>query len=317
MIERIDYTKALEIRLRWLQWSKTDATKIYYDEPACSSLPLYQKSLETGETFFMNKRFCELVDVARRTIPDDLEFDPTWLVTPNGWMWIDEPFCCPKFVTLEDGNPNVEETMFGGHPFRLSAVSWFQVPLGSGATEVLFYMDRGLINPKPLSGFGMWAYFTICSGEKVLDRLRKFEQHVNDGIGNMEQDGRYVDGPSMDMLHEIRWFYTAMHLMSQKLSTTVQHVAERGTRRRWEREKVTLQPFLRIVTLRRMEEDRKKDPIGHGVDWHWQWKVDGHWRAQWFPSEQVHKKIWIESYVKGPEDKPFKPVPLTIFKAAR
>ncbi len=40
------------------------------------------------------------------------------------------------------------------------------------------------------------------------------------------------------------------------------------------------------------------------VDWKHQWLVRGHHRAQWYPSTQTHKVIWIAPYVKGPEDAP-------------
>lgn len=36
------------------------------------------------------------------------------------------------------------------------------------------------------------------------------------------------------------------------------------------------------------------------------WWVSGHFRAQWYPSLQAHRVVWIAPYVKGPEDKPFK-----------
>jgi hypothetical protein len=32
--------------------------------------------------------------------------------------------------------------------------------------------------------------------------------------------------------------------------------------------------------------------------------VNGHVRAQWYPSEQAHRLIWIAPYLKGPEDAP-------------
>lgn len=40
------------------------------------------------------------------------------------------------------------------------------------------------------------------------------------------------------------------------------------------------------------------------VDWHYRWIVSGHLRAQWYPSEQAHRLIWIAPYLKGPEDAP-------------
>jgi len=42
------------------------------------------------------------------------------------------------------------------------------------------------------------------------------------------------------------------------------------------------------------------------VDWKYRWLVQGHHRAQWYPSRQMHEVKWIASYTKGPDDKPIK-----------
>ncbi|MFI6432899.1 hypothetical protein [Rhodococcus oryzae] len=36
------------------------------------------------------------------------------------------------------------------------------------------------------------------------------------------------------------------------------------------------------------------------------WMVRGHWKRQWYPSENRHHPIWIEQYVAGPDDAPIK-----------
>jgi len=45
-------------------------------------------------------------------------------------------------------------------------------------------------------------------------------------------------------------------------------------------------------------------------------KVVGHWRNQWYPSEKTHKRIWISDYQKGPDGAPMK-VSVTVIKAIR
>lgn len=34
------------------------------------------------------------------------------------------------------------------------------------------------------------------------------------------------------------------------------------------------------------------------------WSVSGHWRRQWYPSEEVYKRIWIEEHTAGPAERP-------------
>src|SRR4051812_11775931 len=94
-----DTTAAIEKRIEWLRWSKT-AHYTEFNSPEDAnlrdSLKGYKRSLTIGDTVLMNARFCELVDLARQTVPDDLKFEAEWLFAPAGWMWLEEPFLCPQ-----------------------------------------------------------------------------------------------------------------------------------------------------------------------------------------------------------------------------
>ena len=75
---------------------------------------------------------------------------------------------------------------------------------------------------------------------------------------------------------------------------------------------------IQIVYLRRREQHPTlRDGSSNPVDWSCQWLVQGHWRNQYHPSDQSHKPMFIQSYVKGPEDKPFKTPRERIFAAVR
>lgn len=71
------------------------------------------------------------------------------------------------------------------------------------------------------------------------------------------------------------------------------------------------EPSVRVVRLRAPEpslrqESEQRNPASE-TNWHSRWLVRGHHRAQWYPSRKAHKVIWIPPYIKGPQDKPFKP----------
>jgi hypothetical protein len=61
----------------------------------------------------------------------------------------------------------------------------------------------------------------------------------------------------------------------------------------------------------RHKRPRSSSPTiaGGSIDYSVRWLVSGHWRWQPFKHpetrEWIKKRIWIDSYVKGPEDKPF------------
>lgn len=62
---------------------------------------------------------------------------------------------------------------------------------------------------------------------------------------------------------------------------------------------------VRVVDLRTIQHEKGRQPNhGEPVDWGSRWWVRGHIRAQWCPSSQSHKLIWIAAHLKGPEDKP-------------
>lgn len=82
--------------------------------------------------------------------------------------------------------------------------------------------------------------------------------------------------------------------------------ADRAARRRLARAGDPAAP-VRIVTLR----DVRRPTAGGGSteggrDWSCRWMVSGHWRDQPYASQGAVRRIWINPYPKGPEDKPLR-----------
>ena len=311
-----EYVNAIEVRTRWLKWAKIEGgpawdriSKIAQREgqAAASSyleaLPAYQHALETGGTFFMNKNFCSLVENARSTIPDDIEFEMSWVHSPQGWMWIETPFEVPN-PELE--LPEIMQLASKGLVIRVSALGWFKV----SETKMYFlcYQDFESFVPGKI-GFGCWSHFTLSQGDKLIDRIHQFETK---SVGT----GAYAVGRESDMKHEMRWVYAAQYLMAQRLSHHTAVPVDRAVRRRHERANNKITPEVTVISLRRLEEDRKKDKDSNPVDWQWQWEVEGHWRNQPY-KDGLYKRIFIESYIKGPENKPLKPAGHKLFVARR
>jgi hypothetical protein len=318
-----EYINALEMRLRWLEWAKKEGDDVWrkiqetqnmtmvekvtqgildYSSYA-EALPAYVHALQTGDTFFMNKNFGSLVENARSTIPDDLAFEMSWAHSPQGWMWLEEPFVVPNpesAVTLHE-----DVLVMDALQIRISALGWYKV--SEDKMYFLCYQDFQQYGGK--TGFGCWSHFTLKQGDKVLERIRQFEKTA--------KDGAYKFSRETDMKHEIRWIYAALYLMAQRLAHHTDLPLDRHTRRRHEKTGKKIPPNVRIVSLRRLEEDRKKLGPGTPQDWQWQWHVKGHWRLQPYKTLGDYKWIFIEAYIKGPEDKPLKPLVHTLFKAVR
>lgn len=368
---RPEFVKALETRLEWLEWGKRQGGNVWEQiNGSAHAMPQFIEALEYGETFVMDSHFCRLVDHARRTVPDTMVWDPTWLVRPHGWMWMEEPVLLPDLkvrgeiakarkAVLEAITPldkeaaervlkqtaeglglhgPVKEHWFEDDPgMRFRALGWRSFPPGSrmlrgsrlagGSTEE-YITDRPSTQflcyqsfadysfgkdvarlKKAL--FGSWSYFLLKEGDQLGPRLKEFEDWTTRTDSFAKYEAR-TEAP----LHEMRWIYTAMYMMGQRLAVRVRHDTDRPTRRRAERKQQVAPPFITVVTLRRLEAHRPR--MGSEPrEWNFQWEVRGHWRNQWYAKERVHKPKFIEAFVKGPADKPFKEPGTKLFVARR
>lgn len=92
---------------------------------------------------------------------------------------------------------------------------------------------------------------------------------------------------------------------------TVEHRLPRPIRREMHRAGLDVRPedeeTCRTVVLRRAAAEAQAQHDADresGRDWRGHWWVSGHFRAQWYPSEEAHKVIWVAPYVKGDLSKP-------------
>jgi len=293
------------------------------DPASAIVFPMYVDVLERADTYYMTPRFAALVDQARRTVPDDLEFDTKWFLSPAGFIWLDEGFTVPNIEALHHAEFKDMSPEWFDRFVRMQAVGWRALPPGlrlpdnarthgseavtttrEGDYQIVFFQGRQWGDESGYR-FYPWSHIIIRSGVPLGTRVQTFEE-----LNAAADDGsRYIRLPEdtvLHPLHEIRWVYVALHLMAQKLAMIPKHDVDRPTRRRAEREGQQAPPFIRVITLRRLEIAKVGTPGHRDVEWNWQWDVVGHWRWQFYPSEGVHKRVWIESYVKGPPDKPFK-----------
>ena len=203
----------------------------------------------------------------------------------------------------------------------LMAYDGTQTPAPPGTVQFCFFHDHHhLVNGEALLGlrpgdWRPWSFFALREGWELAERMADFEDR-----GRRENPmGQYIPTEERvgQPLHEMRWLFAALFLMNQRLAATIPQQADRATRRRAERAGQTAPPVIRVVTLRRFQQDREAARVASDVDWQWRWTVRGHWRQQFYASDGSHRPIFIEAFVKGPEDKPMKPDTLKLFVAKR
>ncbi len=73
---------------------------------------------------------------------------------------------------------------------------------------------------------------------------------------------------------------------------------------------------VNVVILRRSERGCERLETAQ-IEWTCQWLVKGHWRQQFYAATGEHRPIWIQPYVKGPDDKPFRPASDTVYAVSR
>lgn len=74
-------------------------------------------------------------------------------------------------------------------------------------------------------------------------------------------------------------------------------LVDRRGRKRTQLDQIT------YVSIRRANRSETTEG-GPGRSYSHRWVVRGHWRRQWYPSQDRHIPIWITDHVAGPEDKP-------------
>src|SRR5512137_1100000 len=99
------YVGAIEARLGWLRWSYSEMAQGVYSldriraaAPHQSPLLMGRHVLLHGDTYYMDRRFCHLVDHARQSMPDEVAYEPQWLQSPDGWLWMGEPVRVPDLL---------------------------------------------------------------------------------------------------------------------------------------------------------------------------------------------------------------------------
>lgn len=75
--------------------------------------------------------------------------------------------------------------------------------------------------------------------------------------------------------------------------------------------------YLRRLYLKAQEEAGKGGEPRQPVEWNFQWLVGMHYREQWYPSENTHKRILILPYWKGDPSKPIKAPGAKVYKVVR
>ncbi len=229
--------------------------------------------LRRARAYYVTEQMVDLVNAAYYSRPAE-DLRPDHLPCPSGFMWLESP---------------AVYTYGAGH----SALQW----------EPSSWLPPGARDREPAVRVTAWLT-NDCLREDLRDHAVEDWGSYSPWsfIWPLGRDAAVEEVVDRDFAHCSRWAQAAWSLMQQQLASVAPGPVDRHARKRAVREDVT--PEVTVVTLRAAKHaPREGEP--RRVDWRGRWLVRGFWRNQWYPSTQEHRPIWIDDYVKGPEDRPF------------
>lgn len=239
-------------------------------------------------------------------LSDVAPLDPL-IPSPCGWIWLRHPWVIPH-GTLH------RTTAF----YRTSAVSEAATAIlwGGGLAEEpgrvrLFIrtFHRALSGPWRGSLVPLHASVHLL-GRSLAEETEALRRELHDtGAEDAEQVFLAAEAIRRALFAFFLWVkQTILVAHAQPLE---RHAAKRLARVDMEN------TSLRVIALRRAAREPSGSHSGEPIERDHRWLVRGFWRMQYYPSTRRHEPIYILPYVKGPEDKPFKPSAKTVHAVIR
>lgn len=277
------------------------------------SYKIDKRILATAAPFFWTKESTQAVIAASRNIPMDTLLNKWNLSTPSVWWHFEDPL---YIQTTSDPYEAVKAMAFGWLPTRsgvnaLAATVWV-VKEGTEYGNLLFQPSQ------------TWEWGGNETYGEMLENCRKryLETYPHDPLpaGENPKFPRGTIGLNKFLAASeflSRFVLGGLAWINQRILSLDSDVLERHARKRLAKEDIQIQS-VKVVQLRRLHQEQKERYGSKVVDWSCRWLVDPHWRNQACgPGLTDRKLIYIDSYLKGPDDKPFRGYKETVFDVSR
>ncbi|WP_018505348.1 hypothetical protein [Parafrankia discariae] len=263
------------------------------------------RRLADAELFYVAGDMVRLAIAAGESLPD-FRLEPEDVPAPAGFLVFAEPI--GSYVN-SDTDPPVR--------IPVVAISWGQFGAEEwprGGVWVTYYV--------PSNYAGMEALAQRLNGRPLRQRERDdlrasraplvWDNESFLGFG-AERDVERTPGDSHGGMGSTSLAPWAQTLRATWLLMNQGHIVEvdtlqpdRAAARRARRDGLPPSP-VRLIHLRRATRDQGA-PVdaGEAREYTCRWMVRGHWRQQWYPARGVHRPIWINPHLKGPDDKPLR-----------
>lgn len=244
-------------------------------------------TLQRAESFWVSADIWASIVQSSASLPGSFTLEARQLPAQCGWLWLDRPWALY-------GDAFARRTWPDSAP-AIAAISWAYARSAPDGPEGLvinaYHKSERAPYPHVAQAFESWFL------SETLD------QACAEAV-----DTTYGGSIVRALLAAFLW-------LEQTICVAVPTTLERHAAKRLRHSRI--EKALKVVVLRRADH-QPAPPAGapQPVEWSCQWLVRGHWRQQFYSSDNKHSPRWIAPYVKGPEDKPLKPSS-TVFAVTR
>tara|TARA_R110000824_G_scaffold215949_2_gene402516 strand:+ start:6225 stop:7181 length:957 start_codon:yes stop_codon:yes gene_type:complete len=294
------------------QWQAHDQNKALIEESGFQGAlqPHTVETLYIAETYCFHQEAIENIWAASESMPEDASLTSAMLgsLPRAGWWWFTVPL---PVVTCADEQP-VVALLWERYPSGLWINAFVEAGMTTWAgTDLLqrVYTHGRYRNGVILCPTAAWTFPTGVSMADMPAGMRKGYETTNmkEGV-----DALGMDGTVTASLMLSKFVAAAIVWMQQRVVLTEPATVGRQIGRQLQREhKLAKRPAIRVVKLRRKATESNEHHASEKEtrrEYSCRWVVNGHWRKQPYgPRDNPkYRAVWIDGYVKGPEEMPFK-----------
>lgn len=265
------------------------------------------QALRAAEVYSFSLETMHAILTGAKSIPHESTLKSVEIPTArSGWFWFAEPFPLASSPIASDNT---------------AAVLWawdthIDVPALRFSAYVMDEKGTSGVKSRVLPSTKWLWPLSFSFHEMIALNLKLYRQAYGPG-GQYEKQAHIIgEEATMLVVAELSLFFLMSCLWFKqtvpgkaKLSQTDGHI-ERHARKRYQKElKVDALPRVRVIALRKSAASLEPAEKGDGTKSHLhvRFVVAGHARLQpCGPGHKDRKLIWVDSFLKGPDDAPFK-----------
>lgn len=240
---------------------------------------------------------------ASRFVPGDMDVPPMWVdnevidLVEHASQTFRPEALMPEDILIPNAFCVFERTMYAndieGREVCFRAASWshFVDPADEDRRGIILALWRHMHDEDAYSRQSPHRYHSRIGGSPL--RLMQTAMFPWGEARAMEDIANHKLFAQLQVL----W-----RLAKQQITIRSERQVSRPTWRSKQNQNWRAIKSVQVLTLRRAKVVHEGEP-GEAHYSH-RFNVHGHWRNQWYASEKVHRQIWIDEFIKGPEDRP-------------